>query len=191
VYDWLKGLQGPAPRDEVFRSGDPEILDELSFMFPNASQTLPASSMSFSTNTYLTEHLAHQPMMYAQRQTSQGNNYPEMAQAVFHANVPQRPPHPIRTRSLPCQIYSSSMTHLTPQISPSSQSPQPQSPVTPHFATAKSTTLPKPNEPQIRYNEKCFNYRIEKNKSIPLDPTSFGKYVVIRVYYSCVPLPIQ
>src|ERR1700743_2499034 len=110
--------------------------------------------------------------MYAQRKQSPGSYFPEIPHTVFHASMPQHPPAPIRTRSLPYQSYSSPMTHLTPRTSSSSQSPQPQSPATPKSASAKSTMLPKPNEPQIRYNEKWYNYRIEKNKTIPLDPAS-------------------
>ncbi|KAJ9606596.1 hypothetical protein H2200_008604 [Cladophialophora chaetospira] len=165
----------PTSGAEVFRSGDPEILDELSFMFPNATQTLSGTSISFPNNSAFSSGVQNQPpVMYSQANTQQSSYFPEMPSNVFRANIPQHPPRPVRTRSLPQQTYSSS--HLTPQMSSSPQSPQPQSPATPNSATTnKAMTLPKANEPQIRYNEKCFDYSIQKNKSIPFDHAGFGK----------------
>ncbi len=167
----------PTSRGEVFGTGDREILNELSFMFPNATQNLSDASMAFSnTSAYASGYQTQQPVMYTQENARGSSDFPDIHQPVFHANIPQHPRKPVRTRSLPTQAYSSSMPHLTPQMSPSPQSPQPQSPATPSSATTnKSMILPKSGQPQIRYNEKCFDYSIQKNKSIPLDPASFGR----------------
>ncbi|EXJ58973.1 hypothetical protein A1O7_06404 [Cladophialophora yegresii CBS 114405] len=166
-----------APQEGVFRSGNPDVLGELSFLFPSAVQTVPATSMSYANNqAFSSGYQPQPPLVYAQRTTPQTSYFPELPPTVFHATIPQHPPPPVRTQSLPTQGYSSATTHLIPQISPSPQSPQPPSPVTPTSVTTnKSIILPKSAEPQIRYNENCFQYSIEKNKSIPLDPATFGR----------------
>ncbi|OCT52005.1 ubiquitin thioesterase OTUB1, variant 1 [Cladophialophora carrionii] len=176
----------PAPEEGVFRSGNTDVLGELSFLFPNAAQTGSATSMSYPNNhAFSSGYQPQPPLVYSQRTTPQNSYFPELPQTVFHATIPQHPPPPVRTRSLPQQGYSSTTTHLTPQISPSPQSPQPPSPVTPTSVTTnRSIILPKSAEPQIRYNENCFQYSIEKNKSIPLDPATFGSAALSPAHFS-------
>ena len=146
-------------------------------MFPNATQNLSDSLMAYSnSSTFPSGYQAQHAVLYTQENMQRNSYCPEIPQPAFHAHIPHYPPKPIRSRSLPNQIYSTSMTHLTPQLSPSPQSPQPQSPATPNSATTnKSMILPRTYEPQIRYNERCYDYSIQKNKSIPLDPASFGR----------------
>ncbi|OQV04333.1 hypothetical protein CLAIMM_09230 isoform 1 [Cladophialophora immunda] len=172
-------------RPEVFKSEDPQALDELSFMFPHATQAMTDSSLSFSSNGVFSPRFQSPPaLIYAQSNSAQGSYFPHMPPNTFHAIPPPQhqtqqaaPPPPVRTHSLPQRSYSSTMLQLTPQISPSPQSPQPPSPATPNSAVTKPVVMPnsKPNEPQIRYNENCFNYSLQGNKSIPLDPASFGR----------------
>lgn len=164
------------PADGVFGSGNSEILDELSFMFPAATHTLADSPVSYSSNnTYSSSYQPQQSVIYTQGSAPERSYAPDVPQTVFRTTLPQHPPPPIRTQSLPNQNHSSPMIRITPRVSPSPQSPQPQSPETPNSATSKSAALPRPGEPQIRYNQACFNYSIQKNKSIPLDPASFGR----------------
>ncbi|OAL21025.1 hypothetical protein AYO22_08309 [Fonsecaea multimorphosa] len=183
-------LQTDAPhyitpqRAEGFKSEDPQALDELSLMFPHATQTLTDSSLSYSSNSVFSSPFqSPQAMMYGSQNSGQASYFPHMPPASFHTIPPpqqrrqQAPTPPVRTNSLPKRSYSSSMLQLTPQISPSPQSPQPPSPATPNSAVTKPVVMPnvKPKEPQIRYNENCFNYSLHGNKSIPLHPASFGR----------------
>ena len=173
--DMPQYVSTPAPRNGEFRSTNPEVLNEISYMFPDATQTFSDTSMGLSNNqTFPPVYHHEQPVMYTQGEIQQSSYFPEVPHGVYHAAVPQHRPHPLRTRSLPYPDYPSSINHLQTRESPSPLSPQPYSPATPKSVkTPKSR--PKSNEPQIRYNENCFNYTILKNKSIPLDPAAYGR----------------
>ncbi|KIW82436.1 hypothetical protein Z517_05463 [Fonsecaea pedrosoi CBS 271.37] len=171
-----------------FKTEDPQNLDHLSLMFPEATTSLTDSSLSFSGNTVFTSPFRNPPtMMYAQSNSAQASYFPHMPPTSFHAVPPQQQaPPPVRTHSLPQRSYSSSMLQLTPQISPSPQSPQPPSPATPNSAITRTLVMNnvKANEPQIRYNENCFNYSLQGNKSLPLDPASFGSSTLSPAHFA-------
>ncbi|OAP54472.1 hypothetical protein AYL99_11573 [Fonsecaea erecta] len=185
-------LTAEAP--QAFKSEDPRALDELSCMFPSATHSLADSSMPFPGNGVFSSPFHSPPaMMYAQSNSAQASYFPpHMPPTTFHTMPPSQhrtqhaSPPPVRTNSLPQRSYSTSMLQLTPQISPSPQSPQPPSPATPNSAVAKSIVMPnmKSNEPQIRYNENCFNYSLQGNKSIPLDPASFGSSALSPAHFA-------
>jgi hypothetical protein len=167
----------PPPQAEAFGPNDPQALDALAYMFPNATQIYSHPSMSIANDRTLTgEYYNHQPALFSHGNMSQGSFPPDMTPVGYGATIPQHPPRPTRRASFPHEIYTSSTTSFTPQISPSSQSPQPHSPVTPNSATYnKPPALPKIEEPQIRMTLPFHEYSRSKPKSIPLDPTTFGR----------------
>ncbi|KIW91239.1 uncharacterized protein Z519_08135 [Cladophialophora bantiana CBS 173.52] len=193
-------LQTDAPQyvgphhHEAFKSEDPQALDELVYMFPHTTRALTDSSLSYSSSSVFSPSFQSPvAVMYTQSNSAQASYFPPMPPTGFHAIPPpqhqsQQPTRPpVRTHSLPQRSYSSSMLQLTPQISPSPQSPQPPSPATPNSAVTKPVIIvpnAKSNEPQIRYNENCFNYSLQGNKSIPLDPASFGSSALSPAHFA-------
>jgi hypothetical protein len=158
-------------QEDVFHSADSAVLDEMALLFPDATQTQSQpyqnNSSTLANTNAVSYALQTPPALYAQ-----GSYFPEVGQTVLHAALPH---HPGRSQPLSYQRYSPPTAQFTPQFSPSPHSPQPQSPATPNSSTTnRSTAMPK-KEPLIRYNEKFFDYSLQGNKSLPLDPTPYGR----------------
>ncbi|KAK5194539.1 hypothetical protein LTR99_003041 [Exophiala xenobiotica] len=162
-------------RDDGFRS-NMESAEMHSFMFPTAnmvaSQPLSNTSPATSINPY--------PMSFPQPQPMVPEDTTLLAQAPYFppARVSgsqrqrsyQPPAHPIRSLSLPDRSCSSSMVPSHSETSLSSLPCPSPSPLTPYPMGSVS----EPHEYQIRYHGACYQYKLQGQQSLPLDPGSFG-----------------
>lgn len=152
-------------------------LDLASMLFPTASsQNIGSSPLALSSTAFSSQYQRPPPMTVANASAERTSYFPHSSHTVFPQPRLPPPAPPVRSHSFPPPIYTTSMQQH-PQLSPSPQPLQPPSPPTPNSGISNLSINPKPKEPQIRYNENCFNYNLQRHGSIRLDHGSFGRYV--------------
>lgn len=167
--------------NELFR-GDPDAMDLYFTMFPNMpSQGQTEPQIAPSSNALSLQFQHSEPPSFTATAVAQQSYFPPVSQTVSQRDAAL----PVRTTSVSYQIQQSPMTPSHQQVSPSTISPHPTSPSTPSPGTLNvGTTSHRSTEPQIRYNEMCHIYNIQRHESLPLDPVSIGRYVSLLHYDS-------
>lgn len=156
-----------------------DALNLSAFLFPGSNVVSPhvenPTSYTAPSSNFAPQYAVAPPVALSMAESGQPTYFPT-TMPFNDVGLHQ----PTRSRSLPYRSHSDPFIQLSqhqPQpyphhFSSSPQSPQPPSPLEHH---ANSTNIMKmTGEPQVRYHEYCYNYKLERHESLPLDPGAFG-----------------
>jgi hypothetical protein len=166
---------------EEFR-GDVDSLNLSSYMFPGSSDLslhgIPPTPFPSSGTTFGSNHKQSPQKAFPTTNALQPSYFPP----ALPPTARRQPP--IRSHSLPYSYYPTPMAQPQPQFPPSPQSPQSPSPVTPSTNFPIPIATSKVKEPQIRLNENCYNYKLQRHETLPLDPGSFGTSALSQAHFT-------
>lgn len=162
----------PSYSNDPFR-GDMDSLNFSAFLFPGSnvisSHSEPSTTYTPQSSNFNDPYAAAPPITMP------------MAEPTHSAYVPTVPfsdldiKQPIRNRALTYRTYSDPVIQQqrnSHHFSSSPHSPQPSPPLDNQSGGSHATATGK--EPLVRYNEYCYNYKLERHESLPLDPGTFG-----------------
>ncbi|KIV88973.1 hypothetical protein, variant [Exophiala mesophila] len=162
----------PSYSNDPFR-GDMDSLNYSAFLFPGSnviSSHSEASTAYTAPASNFSDHYAVAPPISMPMAESAHSSY---VSPVSFSDVDSQ--QPARNRTLTYRAYSDPVIQQprnSHHFNSSPHSPQPSPTSDNHSGGPQATATGK--EPLVRYNEYCYNYKLERHESIPLDPGTFG-----------------